>query len=107
MGFFTKYGDGAADLMPLAGLTKTQVRQLAEQCDAPDALIHKVPTADLESLSPLQPDEVAFGGVTYEEIDAFLTGQDIPVHTFEIIERHYSSSAHKRLLPASPLTTTF
>lgn len=107
MGFFTKYGDGAADLMPLAGLTKSQVRQLANQCDVPDALIHKVPTADLESLSPLQPDEVAFGGVSYEQIDAFLTGHDIPESVFEIIYRHYTNSAHKRQLPASPLPTLF
>lgn len=107
MGFFTKYGDGAADLMPLAGLTKAQVRQLAEECDVPDKLVYKEPTADLESLTPLQPDEVAFGGVSYEEIDAFLTGKDVSVRVFELIMRHYATSAHKRLLPASPLTTPF
>lgn len=106
MGFFTKYGDGAADLMPLAGLTKSQVRQLADQCDVPDALIYKTPTADLESLSPLQPDEAAFGGVTYEQIDAFLTGQEVPVSVFEIIDRYFTASAHKRHLPATPLTSS-
>lgn len=107
MGFFTKYGDGAADLMPLAGLTKAQVRQLADQCDVPDSLIYKTPTADLESLSPLQPDEEAFGGVSYEQIDAFLTGQEVPVMVFETINRYFTTSAHKRSLPATPLTSTF
>ncbi|MEZ2741055.1 ammonia-dependent NAD(+) synthetase [Paenalcaligenes hominis] len=107
MGFFTKYGDGAADLMPLAGLTKSQVRELATQCGVPDALTHKVPTADLESLTPLQPDEDAFGGVTYHDIDAFLTGQPVSVDAFESIIEHYTRSAHKRLLPASPLTFSF
>lgn len=102
MGFFTKYGDGAADLMPLAGLTKQQVRDLAMQLDVPSHLVHKVPTADLESLTPLRPDEVAFG-LSYEDIDAFLTGQPVSPEAFDIIVRHYRQGAHKRQLPASPL----
>ena len=106
MGYFTKYGDGAADLMPLAGLTKTQVRELAVQCDIPVHLVHKVPTADLASLEPLLPDETAFG-VSYTEIAAFLTGQAVSSAAFEIILRHYQSGAHKRKLPASPLTASF
>lgn len=106
MGYFTKYGDGAADLMPLAGLTKNQVRELAVQCDIPTHLIEKTPTADLESLSPLLPDEAAFG-LSYSEIDAFLTGQEVSSEAFEIILRHYSNGEHKRKLPASPLTVSF
>lgn len=102
MGFFTKFGDGAADTMPLAGLTKTQVRQLAEQLGLPSHLVNKVPTADLESLEPLQPDELALG-VSYTEIDAFLTGQAVSTEAFETIVQHYRASAHKRQLPASPL----
>lgn len=102
MGFFTKFGDGAADTMPLAGLTKTQVRQLAEQLQIPSHLVNKIPTADLESLEPLQPDELALG-LSYDEIDAFLTGQPISTKAFEIIVQHYRGSAHKRQLPASPL----
>lgn len=105
MGFFTKFGDGAADLMPLAGLTKSQVRALANECDVPDFLINKVPTADLESLSPLQPDEVAFG-ISYTDIDAFLTGQAVSEKVYETISQYYVRSAHKRQLPASLLNTT-
>src|SRR3546814_462255 len=76
MGFFTKFGDGAADLTPLTGLNKRRVRALAQAMGAPDTLVMKVPTADLESLTPLKPDEDAFG-VTYAEIDDFLEGKDV------------------------------
>lgn len=101
MGYFTKYGDGAADLMPLAGLTKTQVRALAQAYGAPEHLVNKVPTADLESDRPLLPDEEAFG-ISYADIDAFLTGQAVSASVFEIIMQHYRGSAHKRQLPAHP-----
>lgn len=101
MGYFTKYGDGAADLMPLAGLTKGQVRTLAEHYGAPDHLVHKVPTADLESGRPLLPDEQAFG-ISYENIEAFLCGQSVLPEVFDIIMQHYRSSTHKRQLPAHP-----
>src|SRR5690606_21546914 len=74
MGFFTKFGDGAADVTPLTGLNKRRVRALAQAMGAPDEQVNKVPTADLESLSPLKPDEVAMG-VSYTEIDAFLEGR--------------------------------
>jgi len=101
MGFFTKHGDGAADLVPLAGLTKRRVRSLALLLGAPAELIIKVPTADLESLSPLRPDEEAFG-VTYDEIDAFLEGEPVSAHAEAIIRRQYEATEHKRLPPASP-----
>ncbi|MGH2173864.1 NAD(+) synthase, partial [Enterococcus faecalis] len=50
-GFYTKYGDGACDLAPLFGLSKRQVRQLAAALGAPEVLVNKIPTADLEELS--------------------------------------------------------
>lgn len=101
MGFFTKFGDGAADLTPLTGLSKRRVRALAQAMGAPDALVFKVPTADLESLSPLKPDEDAFG-VTYGEIDDFLEGKDVSPSSYEVILRTYRNSAHKRSLPVFP-----
>lgn len=101
MGFFTKYGDGAADLTPLSGLNKRQVRSIAAHCGTPDALVFKVPTADLESLSPLKPDEAAFG-VSYEEIDDFLEGKRIGERAEDIILRQYKMTAHKRALPTTP-----
>ena len=74
MGFFTKFGDGAADITPLTGLSKRRVRAMARLLGAPEDLVMKVPTADLESLAPLRPDEDAYG-VTYEQIDDFLEGR--------------------------------
>jgi NAD+ synthase len=98
MGFFTKFGDGACDLTPLAGLVKGQVRELAAALGAPAQLVHKVPTADLEELAPGKPDEEAHG-VPYQHIDAFLQGQEVPEESARIIVETYDKSAHKRQMP--------
>lgn len=100
MGFFTKFGDGAADLLPLGGLTKRRVRALAAHLGIPDRLVNKVPTADLEDLAPLRPDEDAYG-VTYEQIDDFLEGKPVPSEVAAIIVARYEATAHKRALPIS------
>ena len=100
MGFFTKHGDGACDVTPLAGLTKRQVREIARHCGASEVLTYKVPTADLETLSPLKPDELSFG-VSYDEIDDFLEGKAVSPDAYEIILRQYRATEHKRRLPVS------
>ena len=101
MGFFTKFGDGAADITPLTGLNKRRVRAVAQLLGAPDSLVYKVPTADLESLVPGKPDEDAFG-VTYEQIDDFLEGKPVSARAREIILSTHRKSAHKRALPVEP-----
>ncbi|MBA1203006.1 ammonia-dependent NAD(+) synthetase [Pseudomonas capeferrum] len=101
MGFFTKFGDGACDLAPLSGLVKHQVRAIARSFGAPEALVEKVPTADLEDLVPGKPDEAAHG-VTYQEIDAFLHGEKVADRTAEIIVSAYRKTQHKRELPFAP-----
>lgn len=101
MGFFTKFGDGAADILPLAGLTKRRVRALAEEMGAPHELVFKVPTADLETDAPLRPDEDVYG-VTYDEIDDFLEGKSISEEARQKILTFYRGSDHKRRLPATP-----
>ncbi|MGY2463275.1 ammonia-dependent NAD(+) synthetase [Vreelandella sulfidaeris] len=101
MGFFTKYGDGACDLAPLTGLTKGQVREIGAALKAPASLVEKLPTADLESLKPQLADEVALG-VTYAEIDAFLTGQQVSEQAYTTITRTYQRTDHKRQLPRTP-----
>src|SRR5690554_3282443 len=101
MGFFTKYGDGACDVAPLTGLTKRQVRLLGQHLGAPDALINKAPTADLESLAPQKLDEEVMG-VSYAEIDAFLEGKDVSVPAYETIMTTYRRTGHKRQLPSAP-----
>ena len=102
MGFFTKFGDGAADILPLSGLTKRRVRALAAHLGAPAELVGKVPTADLENLAPLRPDEDAYG-VTYEQIDDFLEGRQIDEAARTRILHVYSGTTHKRTLPVTPV----
>ncbi|MFJ2537500.1 MULTISPECIES: ammonia-dependent NAD(+) synthetase [unclassified Pseudomonas] len=101
MGFFTKFGDGACDLAPLSGLVKNQVRAIARHFGAPESLVEKVPTADLEDLSPGKPDEASHG-VTYAEIDAFLHGEAVREEAFDIIVATYNKTHHKRVMPFAP-----
>lgn len=101
MGFFTKHGDGAFDVGPLLGLTKSRVLAVGRELGAPERLVAKVPTADLEELRPALPDEVAYG-VTYAEIDAYLQGEDVGEQARGVIEDAYRRTAHKRQLPPGP-----
>ncbi|EIA5726105.1 ammonia-dependent NAD(+) synthetase [Staphylococcus pseudintermedius] len=96
-GFFTKHGDGAADIAPLFGLNKRQGRQLLQYLGAPAHLYEKVPTADLEDDKPQLPDEEALG-VTYEAIDNYLEGKGVSPEDAAVIERHSVRNAHKREL---------
>jgi NAD+ synthase len=100
-GFFTKFGDGAADITPLAGLTKRQGADLLAHLGADERLWRKVPTADLEDDNPGQPDEVALG-VRYRDIDDYLEGLEVDPAAAERIERHYLATRHKRHLPVGP-----
>ncbi len=95
-GFYTKYGDGACDLAPLFGLNKRQVRQVAEHLGAPAKIIHKAPTADLESLTPQKADEHALG-MTYDQIDDFLEGKSVPAEIEQKLLYIYQRTQHKRV----------
>ncbi len=97
-GFFTKFGDGAADVTPLSRLNKRQGKAMLRELGCPEHLYNKVPTADLEEDKPALPDEIALG-VTYEQIDDYLEGKSIPDAARQTIERHYLRSEHKRHLP--------
>lgn len=97
-GFYTKFGDGAADLTPLFRLNKRQGRALLKELGSPEHLYTKIPTADLEEDKPAIPDEVALG-VTYEMIDDYLEGKKIPADAQETLEGHYLKTQHKRHLP--------
>ncbi|MFC6201267.1 ammonia-dependent NAD(+) synthetase [Lactiplantibacillus nangangensis] len=94
-GFYTKYGDGGADIVPLYRLNKRQGRAMLEVLQAPEHLYKKVPTADLEDDRPALPDEVALG-VHYDDIDDYLEGKDIDPVAAEKIEAWYLKTAHKR-----------
>ncbi|WP_432547676.1 ammonia-dependent NAD(+) synthetase [Kineococcus sp. SYSU DK004] len=99
-GFFTKHGDGGVDLVPLAGLTKRQGRQLLEHLGAPARLYEKAPTADLLDDQPGQTDEANLG-LSYADIDTYLEGGDVSDEVAGAIEARYRATEHKRRLPAS------
>lgn len=94
-GFYTKYGDGACDIAPLFGLNKRQVRQVGAALGAPQVLVDKTPTADLEELSPQKADEEALS-LTYDQIDDFLEGKPVPEAVIERIVAIYTATQHKR-----------
>ena len=101
VGFYTKFGDGAADLVPLFGLPKRRVREISRHLGAPDDLVDKVPTADLESDKPLLSDEVALG-VRYDAVDDYLEGKQVSPEDEAIILGWYRRTGHKRALPVTP-----
>lgn len=94
-GYYTKYGDGAADILPIASLTKRQVRELAAHLKIPESIIHKPPSAGLWSG---QTDEQELG-ITYDEIDAFIAGESVDESVAARIREMIKNSEHKRELP--------
>ncbi|KRL21929.1 ammonia-dependent NAD(+) synthetase [Lentilactobacillus kisonensis] len=103
-GFYTKFGDGAADITPLWRLDKRQGKQLLNLLGAPKHLYEKTPTADLEDNRPALPDEVTLG-VTYQDIDAYLEGKEVSEKAAETIEGWYRKTEHKRHTPINVYDT--
>jgi len=100
VGYFTKYGDGGVDLLPLGNLFKDEVRALARELDVPAAIIEKAPSA---GLWPGQTDEAEMG-FTYPELETYLTAGPgaVAPPTALRIERSMQASAHKRRMPPVP-----
>ena len=103
-GFYTKYGDGGADITPLWRLDKRQGRAMLELLNAPEHLYKKVPTADLEEDRPALPDEGALG-VTYNDIDDYLEGKEVADNVAEKIENWFLKTEHKRHMPINVYDT--
>ena len=99
-GFYTKYGDGAADLTPLFRLDKRQGKQMLKFLNCPEHLYQKAPTADLEENKPGLPDETALG-VSYRDVDDYLEGRTVSETAAEKIESLWRKSEHKRHLPVT------
>jgi NAD+ synthase len=100
-GFYTKFGDGGADVLPLNGLTKRQGRALLEHLGAPERLYLKAPTADLLDENPGQTDEANLG-LSYRDIDDYLEGHEVPDAVASALETRYLATEHKRVAPVSP-----
>lgn len=98
IGYFTKWGDGAADIRPIAGLYKFEVVQLARDLDIPEEIIAKPPTADLWDG---QTDENEIG-MSYADLDAILMGLEsgeigsFDRHKVERVRNMIARSEHKR-----------
>ena len=92
VGYFTKWGDGAHDFNPIADLTVTEIYEFLHYLDAPKCVIEKAPSA---ALFDGQTDETEMG-VTYGELDAYLSGKAIEEEKKKIIERMHKASEHKR-----------
>ena len=101
-GFYTKFGDGAADITPLYRLNKRQGQQMLAYLGAPAHLYEKTPTADLEEDRPALPDEQALG-VSYAAIDDYLEGKSVSEADAVQIEKLFTRSEHKRRGPVSVL----
>lgn len=95
IGYFTKHGDGAADLEPLGDLTKSEVKALGEHLGVPRVILEKKPTAGLWEG---QTDESEMG-FSYEQLDRYLKGQSLEEEVREKIASLHAQSEHKRLLP--------
>lgn len=99
-GFFTKFGDGGADILPLFRLNKRQGKLLLKELGAEEAIYQKIPTADLEDGKPLVADEAALG-VTYDDIDNYLEGKRVSEEAQAKIEAWWNKTQHKRHLPVT------
>lgn len=103
-GFFTKFGDGGADVLPLSGLTKRQGRAILRELGVPEVFTTKAPTADLLDRVPGQYDELELG-ISYDTIDDYLEGKDIDAEAARLLENRYLKTNHKRSLPVTPPTS--
>jgi NAD+ synthase len=111
VGYFTKYGDGGSDLLPIGDIYKTQIVEMAEFLGLPKEIIIKPPSAGLWEG---QTDEVELG-ISYQELDSILLGIELSMDDDQISERtkHPVSevarirsmvkrTAHKRKTPTIP-----
>ena len=96
-GYFTKYGDGGVDILPISSLTKAEVRAWARVIGLPMRIATRVPTA---GLWPGQTDESELG-ITYDQIDRYLLEEEVTPEVKERIESLHRQSEHKRHLPPS------
>jgi NAD+ synthase len=112
IGYFTKFGDGGADITPIAGLYKTQVRELGRYLKVPNAILQKKSSPRLWADHTAE-DEIGMG---YETLDPILymlldrkkTAQEaaaalgVPVDRVKRVQAMVAKSAHKRAMPAAP-----
>lgn len=97
-GYFTKYGDGGVDILPIANITKREVFQWAEHMGVPQSVIDRKPSAGLWEG---QTDEEEMG-VTYDAIDDYIEGKPVSDEDKVVIEKMHARTEHKRVMPPAP-----
>jgi len=100
IGYFTKYGDGGVDVLPIVNLVKSEVRALAHELNVPDAIVNRTPSAGLW-LGQTDESEMGF---TYDELERYLHDgpQSVTPALAMKIERLVRASEHKRRMPPAP-----
>lgn len=98
VGYFTKYGDGGVDLLPIGNLVKTEVREMARCLGVPQRIIDKPPSAGLW----LGHNDEAEMGVTYDELDRCIIKGECSLKARKIIEELARRSEHKKIMPLLP-----
>lgn len=98
IGYFSKYGDGGVDIMPLGNLVKSQVKEMARHLHVPEEIIVKPPSAGLWEG---QTDEQEMG-LTYEDLDSYFTSRFVPEEVRSTIGNKIARNSHKRAPPPVP-----
>jgi NAD+ synthase len=98
VGYFTKWGDGGVDIMPLGNLVKGQVRELARFLGVPEPIIAKPPSAGLWA-GQTSEGELGF---KYDDVDRYLLGGELPADLKQKIAAKVEANKHKRSLPPAP-----
>jgi NH(3)-dependent NAD(+) synthetase len=94
-GYFTKYGDGGVDILPLKKIYKKDVYEIGKVLGVPENILRKAPSADLWEN---QTDEQEMG-VSYDAIEKYMSGEKVSYEEEKIILSLHQKSEHKRNLP--------
>ncbi len=103
LGYFTKYGDGGVDLLPIIHLTKSEVMDMAKEMKLPKAVYTKRPSAALWE-GQFDEDELGF---TYDQVDAYLKREDVADDVKKKIKHQIKITEHKRVAVPTPLPKSF
>lgn len=98
VGYFTKFGDGGADMFPLIHLTKGQVKAVGRYLGIPERIVERTPSGGLWE-GQTDEDEL---GVSYEDLDAYISGGKVLPEVRKNIETRHEATGHKRKMPLVP-----
>ncbi len=102
-GYFTRWGDGGVDFLPIGDLYKTQVREMARHLGVPNKIVDKTPTA---GLWPGQTDEGELG-ISYDHLDRILLGIELQMEPEAIAEKTGVRLSEVRRIEALVAATAF